>query len=465
MSALQSLGKYQLVAELGHGGFASVYKAHDPDLGLDVALKVLEPNLMRDRAFVERFRTEARVAARLRHPNIARVLNIDQAEGRLFIAIEYVPGRNLRDWLSTQPLLDWTDVSSIMQQVAEALDYAHAQGVLHRDVKPSNILISDSGTAVLSDFGLAKAVEASHITTAGATVGTYAYMAPEQASGTDVDARADLYSLGVVAYELCTGRVPFTSDSTPALIHDQVYALPPVPSQVNPRVTTPIDTILLKALAKDPEQRYQSGLEFAAALKTAIAQATGEHLTVLYQEAVTLQQQGDLAAADAKLQELLAVQPGHAEAQAMLTEIRRQRESQERYRQLAQELMALRAEAANLHQSDPQLPDPDGVLAALLDSPSLSAADSTATSMPTDTPQTESLLRGIGVILVILGVIVFGIGISIANSILIVTEDLSKLRELNEGNFMIGLGLGVAVTSAVLLVISTRRPKASTWRT
>ena len=115
MSALQSLGKYQIVGELGHGGFASVYKAHDPDLGLDVALKVLEPNLMRDREFVERFRTEARVAARLRHPNIARVLNIDQAEGRLFIAIEYVPGRNLRDWLSERPLLNWTSVSSIVQ--------------------------------------------------------------------------------------------------------------------------------------------------------------------------------------------------------------------------------------------------------------------------------------------------------------------------------------------------------------
>jgi predicted Ser/Thr protein kinase len=460
MSTLQSLGKYQIAEELGHGGFASVYKAHDPDLGLDVALKVLEPNLMRDRAFVERFRTEARVAARLRHPNIARVLNIDQAEGRLFIAIEYVPGRNLRDWLAERPLLDWTQVGSLVQQVAEALDYAHAQGVLHRDVKPSNILLTDNGTAVLSDFGLAKAVEASHITTAGAAVGTYAYMAPEQASGTDVDARADLYSLGIVAYELCTGRVPFTSDSVPALIHDQVYASPPAPSQVNPRVTDLIESTLLKALAKDREQRYQTGQEFAAALHAAIAQATGEHLTVLYQQALTLQQLGDLDAAETRLQELLAIQPGHAGAQALLTEISGQRESRRRYRQLAQEWIALRAEAASLRQGDPQLPDSDGVLQALLEGSSPAAADSTVPSAPAAPRQAESLLRKFAIFLAPLGVIVFGIGLVITNSAFIVMADLDDLYQMNTGNFVMGLGIGVTVTSIVVLASSALRPKA-----
>jgi serine/threonine protein kinase len=459
MSALRSLGKYQLIEELGHGGFASVYKAHDPDLGLDVALKVLEPNLMRDREFVERFRTEARVAARLRHPNIARVLNIDQAEGRLFIAIEYVPGRNLRDWLLEHPLPDWNSVGSIVQQVAEALDYAHAQGVLHRDVKPSNILLADSGTAVLSDFGLAKAIEASHITTAGATVGTYAYMAPEQASGTDVDARADLYSLGVVAYELCTGRVPFISDSTPALIHDQVYTTPPAPSQVNSRVTTPIDTILLKSLAKDREQRYQSGLQFATDLKAAIAQATGEHLTALYQQAVALQQQGDLDAAEAELQDLLAIQPGHAEAQALLNEIDQQRESQQRYQQLASQVKQAQLEAAELRRLNPKLNDPDHVL-DLLTPPGNQPASLSPASAKSLSTMSKAAIALTGLVLLMAAAVLAYLGgqktqeAIAATSRYIWDARLAAIgNTLGTGNFLIGAAVGVAVATVVWLVI------------
>lgn len=466
MSTLQSLGKYQIVEELGHGGFASVYKAHDPDLGLDVALKVLEPNLMRDRAFVERFRTEARVAARLRHPNIARVLNIDQAEGRLFIAIEYVPGRNLRDWLSERPLLDWTHVSSIVQQVADALDYAHAQGVLHRDVKPSNILLTDSGAAVLSDFGLAKAIEASHITTAGATVGTYAYMAPEQASGTDVDARADLYSLGIVAYELCTGRVPFISDSSPALIHDQVYTSPPAPSQVNSRVTGPIETTLLKSLAKDREQRYQTGQEFAADLKTAIAQATGEHLTALYQQAAALQQQGDLDAAEAKLQELLAIQPGHAEAQALLVEIRRQRESQQRYQQLVSQVKQVQFEAAELHRMNPAMDDPAQILSLLAPSDKQLAVSPAISAAPLSTRSKTA----IGVACLVLFVIAAALALAgmqktqqaiTGTSAYIWDAKLAAIANtLALGNFLVGVSLGIIAATVVWLVLF-----ALTWRT
>jgi serine/threonine protein kinase len=461
MSALKSLGKYQIIEELGHGGFASVYKAHDPDLGLDVALKVLEPNLMRDRAFVERFRTEARVAARLRHPNIARVLNIDQAEGRLFIAIEYVPGRNLRDCLAEQPVLDWTSVSPIIQQVADALDYAHAQGVLHRDVKPSNILLADSGTAVLSDFGLAKAIEASHITTAGTTVGTYAYMAPEQASGTDVDARADLYSLGVVAYELCTGRVPFISDSTPALIHDQVYTAPPTPSQVNSRVTTPIDTILLKALAKDREQRYQTGHEFAADLKTAIAQATGEHLTELYQQAVALQQRGDLEAAEAKFQELLAIQPGHAEAQALLAEIRTQRGSQQRYQLLADQMKQMQSEAAELRQMNPTLDDPAQILNLLAPSQTRSAAAPAASTRSLSTrSKLPILIAGLtSFLLFIVAAVLAFAGTQKMQETFNAISPTVWGNTLGMGNYFLGVSVGVIAATIVWLVIFV-----VTWR-
>jgi predicted Ser/Thr protein kinase len=469
MSALQSLGKYQIIEELGHGGFASVYKAHDPDLGLDVALKVLEPNLMRDRAFVERFRTEARVAARLRHPNIARVLNIDQAEGRLFIAIEYVAGHNLRDWLARQPVLDWAQVGAIVQQMAEALDYAHGQGVLHRDVKPSNILLTDSGTAMLSDFGLAKAIEASHITTAGAAVGTYAYMAPEQASGTEVDARADLYSLGVVAYELCTGRVPFISDSTPALIHDQVYTLPPVPSQVNSRVTESIDTILLKALAKDPAQRYQTGQEFAADLKTAIAQATGEYLTVLYQEAVTLQQGGELDAAEVKLHEVLAIRPGHTEAQARLNEINLQRESQQRYQQLAGQMKQAQIEAAELRRMNPALDDPEQILNLLTTTQAQSAAVSAVSTRSLSKRSKAAILiiSLTGLLLFIAAAVLVYVGVqtnqravnTIVSTPVWDAKNAAVGNALAVGNFLLGVSLGIIATTIVWLVIF-----AVTWR-
>jgi len=301
-------------------------------------------------------------------------------------------------------------------------------------------------------------------------VGTYAYMAPEQASGTEVDARADLYSLGVVAYELCTGRVPFASDSTPALIHDQVYTSPPAPSQVNSRVTGSIETILLKALAKDRAQRYQSGLEFAAALKAAIAQATGEHLTVLYQEAVTLQQRGDPDAAEIKLQELLAIQPRHVEAQILLKEIGRQRESQQRYQQLVQGLMALRSEAANLRQSDPRLPDPDGVLSALLVSssdvlPNSAALSNTAMqSKPTGERRDWRLLRNVGVILFVLGVITAVMGVSMYGQSLFpnyaVTSLDNAMHEYGLGNLLLGLGIGATVTSVVLLAFTIRRAKS-----
>ncbi len=464
MSVPQLLGKYQIIEELGHGGFATVYRAHDPDLGLDVALKILEPNLMRDRAFVARFRTEARVAARLRHPNIARVLNIDQSEGRLFIAIEYVSARNLRDRLAEQPLLDWQNVSSIVQQVAEALDYAHAQGVLHRDVKPGNILVADSGAVVLTDFGLAKAAEGSQVTTSGVAVGTYAYMAPEQASGKDIDARADLYSLGVVAYELCTGRVPFTSDSTPALLHDQVYTPPPAPSQVNARVAAPIETVLLKALAKEREQRYQSGKEFATDLSAAIEQVTGTHLTALYQQAMTLAQQGDLDGAEVALRQVLAIRPDHTNAQALLVEIGKKREAQQRYQQLAQKLMALRAEAADLHQGDPRLPDPDGVLQALLDKSLASLSGIAVQSKPAGEHQAIRLLRKMSAVLIVIGVITIVVGMSIYGQSLFpdyaITSYDNAIQEFGSGSLVLGIGLGVTMTSVVVLALSTRKSKA-----
>lgn len=469
---VSTLGKYQIVNELGHGGFATVYQAHDPDLGLDVALKVLDSTLMRDRAFVDRFRTEARVAARLKHPNIARVYNIDQAEGRMFIAFEFISGGSLRDLLLAQPLLDWPRIGAIVQQVGEALDYAHAQQVLHRDVKPGNILLAENGAAVLTDFGLAKAAEGSHVTTTGLTVGTYAYIAPEQASSKDVDGRADLYALGVVAYEMCTGRVPFISDSTPALIHDQVYTPPPPPSQVNVRVAGPIETVLLKALAKDREQRYQSGAEFAAALRQAIEQVTGAHVSNLYREAQTLQQQGDLDGAEDKLRQVLAIQPDHAGAQTLVAQIVQQRDWQTRYQQLALAVKQAQQEATTLQQLQPAGKDTAGVLSLLTRQTPTPTPVTAPASVPVPTPIPDPQLAGKSPIrkrvlggLAILAVMAIVAGIFIGrsvafapymtgNNVYYVYQD--QINNLKFGSLLIGLGLG---SGAILLLTYLFRNK------
>ena len=463
-----TLGKYQLHEELGHGGFATVYRAHDPDLGMDVALKVLSTNLMRDPAFVERFRNEARVSARLKHPNIASVYNIDQADGHMFIAIEYVPGRNLHDRLKDQPLLDWPLVTSIVRQVGEALDYAHAQRILHRDVKPNNIIVTDEGQAVLTDFGLAKAAEGSGLTTSGVTLGTFKYIAPEQANGKDVDARSDLYSLAVVAYELCTGRAPFDSDSTPALLHAQVYDAPPAPSQVNARVAAPIETVLLKGLSKEREARYQSGKELAAALSAAVDQARGTYLERLYQEAQSAAQGGDFDAAEAKLQEALSIDGHHIAAQQLLTEIQRIRDWQQRYARLSEQVASARAEAQRLKQAAPGLADPEGLFDVWNRAPQNPIAISPKLEMEMSSLQqpTRRVMPVIDAMLIV-GVIATAAGVLLMALAKVSPSFIGsaytylytyEIADLRYGGMLLGAGLVLLLTSVIRFVKARRKP-------
>ncbi len=463
-----TLGKYQLHEELGHGGFATVFRAHDPDLGLDVALKVLAANYMRDPGFVDRFRAEARVTARLKHPNIARVINIDQADGRLFLAVEYVPGRNLRDRLRDQPLLDWPLITSIVQQVGDALDYAHGQGVLHRDVKPNNILVTDDGLAVLTDFGLAKAVEGSGMTTSGVALGTFKYIAPEQANGKEVDARSDLYSLAVVAYELCTGRAPFNSDSTPALIHAQVYDAPPPPSQINARVAAPIEQVLLKGLSKEREARYQSGKELAAALSAAVDQVRGKYLEQLYHEAQAAAQSNDFEAAEAKLQETLAIDDRHAPARQLLDEVQRKRDWQQRYARLSEQVAAARAEAQQLKQVAPDLADPEGLFGIWNRVPQNPISISPKLEMEMSTLQqpTRRVMPFIDVMLIV-GVIATATGVLLMALAKVSPSFIGsaytylytyEIADLRYGGMLLGAGLVLLLTTVIRLVKARRKP-------
>ncbi len=267
MSAATYLGKYQILGELGKGGFATVYRARDPDLGREVALKVLDPLLTRDPVWVARFRREARAVASLDHPRVVTVHEIGQAEGSLYIAMRLVEGGSLRQRIEAQGPLPWDEVVRLAGQIAEALDFAHGQGVLHRDLKPANVLLDARLGAVLSDFGFASLVadNSLSISMSGGVVGTPAYIAPEVWEGDDPSPRTDIYALGCIVYELVSGQALFGGNSTPAVMraHFQPRKLP----ETWPEGTPPgLNDVLSAALAQEPAGRYAAAGELAAAL-------------------------------------------------------------------------------------------------------------------------------------------------------------------------------------------------------
>lgn len=264
-----TLGRYQILEPLGSGGMATVYKAYEPSLDRTVALKVIRAGFAEDPDFAARFRREAQAVAKLEHPNIVHVYAFEETDGRLYLAMQYLEGGTLKDriaQLSPGERAPWPEAASIVSQVAEALSYAHEQGVVHRDMKPSNIMLTGSGRAVVTDFGIAKIVGTAALTQTGVGIGTPEYMAPEQGAGTKIDHRADIYALGVVAYELLTGRVPFTADTPFAVVAAHMRDPLPLPTTLNPAIPGGAERALLKALAKDPTQRFATAPEFAAAL-------------------------------------------------------------------------------------------------------------------------------------------------------------------------------------------------------
>lgn len=267
----QRIGPYIIEAILGSGGMAVVYRARHSQ-GEAVALKVLFPPPGAGKEMQARFEREARTAMRLRHPAIVHVLEAGHDGGRTFMAMALIEGESLADRLARAGSLDEATATDIAWQMADALDYAHRQGVVHRDIKPSNILLAADGRALLTDFGVALALDDLALTRTGHTVGTPAYMAPEQANGQAVDGRADLYSLGVVLYQMVTGRTPFRGN-TPQVLHAHVYDLPPAPSTMV-RVSPGLEAIILRALAKDPAQRFLSGAAMAQALTRLSDQTT-----------------------------------------------------------------------------------------------------------------------------------------------------------------------------------------------
>lgn len=266
----RTLGGCQIIELLGEGGMARVYRAHQANLDRDVAVKVLPPYYAADRNFVRRFQQEAQALARFSHPNIVIIHDAGQEHNLLYIIMEYISGGNLRDYIS--PQMKPSEITRIIREVASALSYAHERGIVHRDVKPVNVLMDQSRRAVLSDFGIAKVLASiSAMTRSGAGVGTPEYMSPEQCKGIQVDARADIYALGVMLYEMLTGHTPFEADNYTALAHSHIYEQPPNPSRYNPRISPAVQAVTLKALAKAPEDRFQSAMDMAITLEQAMA--------------------------------------------------------------------------------------------------------------------------------------------------------------------------------------------------
>ncbi len=261
-------GRYRVSSRLGSGGMADVYLAHDTLLGREVALKLLHHRFSEDQEFVERFRREASSAAGLSHPNVVAVFDRGEWDGTYYIAMEYLPGRSLKAVVREHGPLSPGDAIDIVVQILLATRFAHRRGIIHRDIKPHNVILDEEGRAKVTDFGIARA-GASDMTLTGSIMGTAQYLSPEQAQGHAVSESSDLYAVGVVLYELLTGRVPFEGESAVTVALKQVSVEPTPPSLRNPEVGAALDAVVMRSLAKEPAQRFASADEFIAALQQA----------------------------------------------------------------------------------------------------------------------------------------------------------------------------------------------------
>src|SRR3954454_22740551 len=273
--------RYELEELVGTGGMSSVYRAHDRLLDRKVALKVLHEQYMADEDYVERFRREARAVAALSHPNIVTVIDRGEHNGRQFIVFEYVAGENLKQLISRRGPAPVTTAIELGLQISRALSFAHQQGLVHRDVKPQNVLLNGEGEAKVTDFGIARSLDVQHgMTQTGTVLGTSDYIAPEQAQGQRVDEQTDVYSLGVVLYELLTNEVPFPAENFVAVAMRHINEPPPSVRAVRADVSPRLDAAVRRAMAKNPADRFQTMAELAEELEACLAEVADGGVTL-----------------------------------------------------------------------------------------------------------------------------------------------------------------------------------------
>jgi serine/threonine-protein kinase len=302
-------GRYRVLSRIGSGGMADVYLAEDELLTRQVAVKVLQHRFVEDQEFVERFRREASSAAGLSHPNVVAIFDRGSWNGTYYIAMEYLQGRSLKRLVREHGALDPEAAMDITIQVLLAASFAHRRGVVHRDIKPHNVILSDEGRVTVTDFGIARA-GASDMTHTGSIMGTAQYLSPEQAQGQPVSAASDIYAIGVLLFELLTGRVPFDGESAVAIALQHLSSEPPAPSSVNPAVPSVLDPVVLRALAKDPADRYRDAREFIDALEGARSAVVAAKVPGRYAPALTAGAAAGAAAALAAATPLYASHGG-----------------------------------------------------------------------------------------------------------------------------------------------------------
>ena len=275
---MERIGRYQILDEIGRGAMGVVYRAQDPAIGRIIAIKTIRLTDLTDTAERERLRErlfrEARSAGILSHPNIVTIYDIAEEDGQACIFMEYVNGPSLERLLAAQETPDKQTFLNIFRQTAAALDYAHRKGIVHRDIKPANIMVHEDGHAKITDFGVAK-ILSQQMTHSGGMMGTPNYMSPEQVQGLAVNGGADQFGLAVIAYEVLTGEKPFSGDYLPTLLYKIVREEPVVPQRINPSLGAGFETVLLKGLAKTPQERYETCSDFVAALTAAAVESPG----------------------------------------------------------------------------------------------------------------------------------------------------------------------------------------------
>ena len=271
-----NIGPYHILEQIGEGGMGAVFKAYHPALDRYVAIKVIHPAFREEQTFIARFQREARVVARLEHPNIVPIYDYAEYKGLVYLVMKFIEGNTLKDRLAQRPL-NLYEIFQVVDSVGSALAYAHSQGVLHRDIKPSNVLIGVNDMMYLADFGLARIAHAEASTLSSeSALGTPHYVSPEQAMGrNNLDKRTDIYSFGVMLYELIVGQAPFSAKTGYAIIHDHIYTPPPLPRTLNPGVSESVEQVLLTALAKDPNDRFENVDQMVLAFKNAWLNANG----------------------------------------------------------------------------------------------------------------------------------------------------------------------------------------------